>query len=274
MQRLLTAAVAVPLALLAVFRLPAPWFFVLVALLIEWGVLEFVRLSRRWAPGAPLAALLLLVPAAALVLTPELLPGCPLLGGHALMGAAVVLSIGLGCLVLVGRTPVTEAMAALGILAFGIPYFALPIASLVHLQRLDPWVLFLLLAIVWLGDTAAFYVGSRYGRHRMAPEVSPKKTWEGAAAGLATGLLAAVVWTVWRFGEMRWGLLAVAAATAVAGQLGDLLESMIKRGAGVKDSGNLLPGHGGVLDRMDAMLFAAPVLLLGLWILGAETMSR
>jgi len=160
-----------------------------------------------------------------------------------------------------------ETIPALGILGFGIPYFAVPIASLHHLKRVDPWLVFLLMAIVWLGDTAAYYVGSRFGRHKMAPVISPKKSWEGAAAGWITSLLAAAVWSVLRLDRLDLGLLAVAGLTAAAAQVGDLVESMIKRGAGVKDSGSVLPGHGGVLDRMDAMLFAAPVLLIGLWLL-------
>src|SRR4029079_578849 len=113
-------------------------------------------------------------------------------------------------------TPLEEAIPALGILCFGIPYFAVPIASLYALKRLDPWLVFLLFAIVWLGDTAAYYVGSRVGRHKMAPVVSPKKSWEGAAAGFATGVAAAAVWSVWRLGRLHPGVLLLAAATAVA----------------------------------------------------------
>ncbi|HKI85559.1 MAG TPA: phosphatidate cytidylyltransferase, partial [Thermoanaerobaculia bacterium] len=112
------------------------------------------------------------------------------------------------------------------------------------------------------------YLGSRFGRHKMAPLVSPKKSWEGAVAGFVTGLLATWIWSYWRLGTVSAGLMAVGAGTAFFAQIGDLVESMLKRAAGVKDSGALLPGHGGVLDRMDAMLFAAPVLLLGLWWLG------
>jgi phosphatidate cytidylyltransferase len=175
--------------------------------------------------------------------------------------------VGLGTLLLLSRTPLAEIIPALGILSFGIPYFALPIASLYLLRVADPWLVFLLMAIVWLGDTAAYYVGSRYGRHKMAPVISPKKSWEGATASFAVALLSAGVWCWFRLGRLDPGILAVSAVTAVAAQIGDLVESMIKRGAGVKDSGSVLPGHGGLLDRMDAMLFAAPVLLFGLWLL-------
>jgi phosphatidate cytidylyltransferase len=155
----------------------------------------------------------------------------------------------------------------LGILGFGVLYFALPISSLHYLQQADPWLVFLLFAIVWLGDTAAYYAGSRLGRHKMAPVVSPKKSWEGSLAGFATSIASAAVWSWWRLGRVDWKLLAAAALVAAAAQVGDLVESMIKRGSGVKDSGHLLPGHGGMLDRIDALLFAAPVLVLALWLL-------
>jgi phosphatidate cytidylyltransferase len=275
MQRLLTAAVAVPLALAAAFLLPGAWFFLVVALLLEAAVAEYVAMVRPRAPHAPLRALLVLVPLAAAGLAAALsgrLDGRGVLAAppvQVLCGASF-LSVGVGTLLLLSRTPLEETVFALGVIGFGVPYFALPIASVHRLQQLDPWLLFLLFAIVWLGDTAAFYFGSAFGRHKMAPDVSPKKSWEGAVAGLAIGVVVAVLWSLWRYGAPRLTVLAVGTLTAVAAQVGDLVESMIKRGAGVKDSGRLFPGHGGVLDRMDAMLFAAPVLLLGAWLLGLE----
>lgn len=275
MQRLLTAAVATPLAVLALFYLPPAWWFVLIALFLEVAAWEYLVIVRSQAPGAPLKALLLFVPLAALAMSAAMIPnvGPGALGLDAetyLLIAATLISIGLGSLVLFSRTPLAEAIPALGILCFGIPYFAVPIASLYALKRLDPWLVFLLMAIVWLGDTAAYYVGSKIGRHKLAPVISPKKSWEGAAAGFVTSVAAAGVWSVCRLDRLDLALLGVAALTALAAQVGDLVESMIKRGAGVKDSGNVLPGHGGVLDRMDAMLFAAPVLLIGFWVLRIE----
>jgi phosphatidate cytidylyltransferase len=271
MQRLLTAAVATPLALAALFFLPHPWWFVIIAVFIDLAAWEYLVIVRGRAPQAPLKTLLLLVPLAAVAMSASMVPDAP--GSSAfeaeahLLCAAALMSIGLGSLLLLSRTPLEEVIPALGILGFGIPYFAVPIASLHHLKRVDPWLVFLLMAIVWLGDSAAFYAGSRLGRHKMAPVISPKKSWEGAAAGFLTSVAAAAVWSWFRLGRIDLGLLGIAALTAVAAQVGDLVESMIKRGAGVKDSGNVLPGHGGALDRMDAMLFAAPVLLIGLWLL-------
>ncbi len=264
MQRALTAAVGTPIILAGVFLLTGAWFFLFAAVFITWASFEYVGIVRSRAPHAPLAVLLVLVPAAALTLT---LSMDPVREQQILMALGSFLSVGLGSIVLLSRTPLDETMESLGILGFGLPYFAVPLASIYRLQHTDPWLVFLLLAIVWLGDTAAFYVGRRFGHHKLAPTISPKKSWEGAAAGFVTGVLAAALWGVWRLGRLDPALLLLAAAVAAAAQIGDLVESMIKRGVGVKDSGSVLPGHGGVLDRCDALLFAAPVLQLGAWLL-------
>lgn len=271
MQRLLTAAILTPLVLLALFKLPGAWFFVFAAVLIGWAVFEYLEIVRNRAPKAPLKTLLVAVPLAAVAVSASLFEGGELLDPRLhLFTAGVLLSVGLGSLALLSRVPLAETLDALGILGFGVLYFALPISSLHYLQQADPWLVFLLLAVVWLGDTAAFYAGSKLGRHKMAPVISPKKSWEGALAGFATSILAAAVWSWWRLGGIELDLLAAAALTAAAAQVGDLVESMIKRGSGVKDSGSILPGHGGMLDRIDALLFAAPVLVLALWLLRVD----
>lgn len=271
MQRLLTAAVLTPLALLALFKLPGAWWFALVAVIVDLAVYEYIRIVRGRAPHAPLIVLLLLVPLTALAVSASLFEGGALLDPRLhLFTGGLLLSVGLSSLVLLSRVPLAETLDALGILGFGVLYFALPIASLHYLQQSDPWLVFLLMAIVFLGDTAAYYVGSAIGRHKMAPVISPKKSWEGSAAGFVTSVAAAAVWSYWKLGRVDPELLVVAGVTAMAAQIGDLVESMIKRGSGIKDSGSILPGHGGMLDRLDAMLFAAPVLLLGLWVLGVD----
>ena len=271
MKRLLTAAVATPLALAAVFLLPGWWFFAFAALVINWAAYEYLLIVRPRAPRAPLRLLLVLAPLAAYALSFALSDGTELLALRLhLLAGALVISVGLGTLLLFSRTPLEETIPALGILGFGIPYFALPIAAVHTLRQIDPWVVFLLLAIVWLGDTAAYYVGSGIGRHKLAPVISPKKSWEGVAASFAIAMIAAAVWSQVRLGRLEVGILVAAALTSAAAQIGDLVESMIKRGSGVKDSGSILPGHGGVLDRLDALLFAAPVLLFVLWLLKAE----
>jgi phosphatidate cytidylyltransferase len=280
MKRLLTAAIGVPLALAAMFLLP-PWgFFALCAFLFGWVGLEFAALARAWAPGAPLFLLAPLAVAAAAALTaPQALASAlasttGMLPAAFLPIAVLMMSLGMSCLALLGRTPVRESLPALGAFSFGIPYIALPIAALSHLQRRDPWLVFLLVAIVWLGDSAAYYAGSRFGKHKMSPVVSPNKSWEGAVASQLVSALATAVWSYFYLGRIDLAVVTLGLVVNLAAQLGDLVESMLKRGAGIKDSGNVLPGHGGMLDRADALLFAAPVLWLGLWWLGPVVFQR
>ncbi|HEX4497671.1 MAG TPA: phosphatidate cytidylyltransferase [Thermoanaerobaculia bacterium] len=275
MKRLLTAAIGTPLVLAAIFLLNGWWFFALMAAVIEVAVWEYAEILRPQAPRAPLRLLLLLVPAAGFALSyAASMPVSADALRLALFAGALLLAAGLGTLVLFSRAPLAEALPALAAFAFGIPYFAVALSSLDLLQRMDPWIAVLLLAIVWLGDTAAYYVGSRIGRHKLAPVISPKKSWEGAAASFGVALAAAAVWDVCRRGHLEPGLLLAAALTAVAAQIGDLVESLLKRSTGVKDSGHILPGHGGAFDRVDALLFGAPVLLFSLWVLGWSFPAR
>ena len=167
---------------------------------------------------------------------------------------------------------------------FAFVYIALPMGMLVQLRQqwAGAFYLLYLLLVVWAGDIFAYFVGKSVGRHLMSPRISPKKTWEGAAASLAASV--AVGWLLFHYAlplssallrvgliERRDGLfgleqpalgpvILLTIALNIAAQLGDLVESLIKRGAGVKDSGAILPGHGGMFDRIDALLFAAPVL--------------
>ena len=123
--------------------------------------------------------------------------------------------------------------------------------------------LLLTLVIVWLGDTGGYFGGRFLGKTKLAPQKSPKKTWEGAIAGLVASAAGALVWHLYFYPEFEGGVttaLACGIFGGIAGQMGDLVESVIKRFTGVKDSGNLLPGHGGILDRIDGVLFAAPVI--------------
>jgi len=121
------------------------------------------------------------------------------------------------------------------------------------------WI-FVLLAVIFAGDTGAYYVGSYLGRHKLSPAVSPGKTIEGAIGGLAANLVIGSVGKAFFLSELSWGLsLLFFLAVGIAGQVGDLFESELKRSSGIKDSGGILPGHGGILDRIDALLFASPV---------------
>ena len=124
------------------------------------------------------------------------------------------------------------------------------------------WI-FLLMAVIFAGDTSAYYVGSYLGRHKLSPAVSPGKTIEGSIGGLAANLVVGAIGKFFFLPAMPWGLcLLLFVVVGGAGQVGDLFESELKRSSGIKDSGGILPGHGGVLDRIDALLFAAPVAYL------------
>jgi len=149
--------------------------------------------------------------------------------------------------------------------AFGILYIPFSLAFIVMLRASGDgpyWVLFLMSVVAW-GDTGALYVGSMFGRHKLCPSVSPKKTIEGSIGGLASNVTFAWIFKLLIFPDIS-GLTCTVFAIVVGavGQLGDLFESEFKRAAGVKDSGNLLPGHGGFLDRLDALILSAPVAFL------------
>ncbi len=200
MQRLVTLLFLVPLALAAVFLLPERWFLLFVILFLDLTALELVRIGRVQAPGAPLRALLLLVPLAIVVLAAALngSPGWPADGAMVL---ALLLAPGTALILLFGRTPVEQSLVGLGLLVFGTLYLAVPGAAVWELQRRDPWLVVLVIAVVAANDSLAFWIGSRFGRHKMSPRISPKKSWEGAVAGFAGGLAAAGVWVRPRPGE-------------------------------------------------------------------------
>jgi phosphatidate cytidylyltransferase len=169
--------------------------------------------------------------------------------------------LGVAALTLGTRRPLVEALPAAGISASGLILIAFPLSYAVCLHGWPvqgPLLLLFAMVIVWVGDTAAYFVGRSIGKYRLAPHLSPKKTWEGAAASFLGSLIVAVVFA--KYMTVPLGhLLAMAAVGNVAGQVGDLLESAYKRSAGIKDSGSILPGHGGVLDRIDALILAIPV---------------
>ena len=169
--------------------------------------------------------------------------------------------LGVGVLTLVTRRPLVEAIPAAGISASGLLLVAFPLSFAIRLDGLGaqgPALLLFALVIVWASDTVAYFVGRAIGNHPLAPRLSPKKTWEGAVAGFAGSLLVPLAFMPW-VNVSLFHLLGMAALANVAGQVGDLLESGYKRSAGIKDSGRLLPGHGGVLDRIDALILAVPV---------------
>ncbi|MHB1672627.1 MAG: phosphatidate cytidylyltransferase [Acidobacteriaceae bacterium] len=264
MKRILTAVVLIPLVLALILWGPL-WLQMLAAWIVaELALHEYLALAD--ASGARVPRWLVLV-------------CCALLFAVAYWQPALLLAaMGISALVLLGvcslRSPVERILPDTAAGFFGLIYVAFPLvlAPMLTLQENGASLLLFLLVVVWAGDIVALYVGRSMGRHPMAPQLSPKKTWEGAAGSVvgsvAAGLGIVLAGTLlYRHGiellfyaQPWWYWIGMAVLLNVAAQIGDLLESAIKRGAGVKDSGTLLPGHGGVLDRIDALLLALPVL--------------
>lgn len=164
-------------------------------------------------------------------------------------------------IVMFTRRPLQDVLPAISVSSAGLLFIALPFSYLVRINEIPreggALALFTL-ALVWAGDTLAYFTGKFLGRVPMAPALSPKKTWEGAIANLIGSLIVAGVAARWI--DIGAGtLLFIAAIANIAGQMGDLIESAYKRGAAVKDSGTIVPGHGGALDRIDSLILAAPV---------------
>ncbi len=264
MKRVLTALVLIPLVLALVIERPYWLVDLAVALVAELALWEYLNLADS--SGVKTARIASFISVALLYIAtywrPELL---------ASLTGAITLAILIVCAF---RSPLDRVLPDAAFSVFGILYIGLSLTTLPLLSQWDngPALLIFLLFVVWSGDTAALYIGRAWGRRKLAPAISPGKTWEGSIASicgslLITGLLlwlaiflqARGITTLLYPGSVfRWLILAV--IINVAAQVGDLIESAIKRGAGVKDSGTLLPGHGGVLDRIDALLLAAPIL--------------
>jgi phosphatidate cytidylyltransferase len=170
--------------------------------------------------------------------------------------------LGLTALTLLTRRPLVESLPSAGISCSALLLVAFPLSFAVRLhglRQIGPRLLLFALAITWAADTAAYFVGRAIGKHPLAPHISPKKTWEGSIGGLLGSLL--IAWAAHYFLPISIPhLLRMATLGNIAGQMGDLLESAYKRSAGVKDSGSVLPGHGGVLDRIDALILCIPVI--------------
>ena len=265
MKRVITALILAPLVLALVFLGPK-WSITVaiagVALLAGW---ECVGLAERCGAKPPRIAIMAALAAL-------------FAGNFQWPDQTVILFSGLSLALLAYCTfasPVERVFVDSASSVFALAYVGLTLIAIPTLreQPNGPTLVVFLLFVVWAGDIAALYVGRAWGRHKLAPSLSPNKTWEGAIGSVAgsllvTGLLfwLATQLSQWNFAklsfadEIWWYWLVMAVVVNVAAQVGDLAESALKRSAGVKDSGNLLPGHGGMLDRVDALLLAAPAL--------------
>jgi phosphatidate cytidylyltransferase len=287
LKRILTAVVLIPIVLLLVLRAPVPVLALVAALVALLTVQELLKLAEaygirplRWPTYIFVGLFFLLL---------AVNPGNdkPLLSTAIFIystGFAAAIAPFVFLTIAMRQVNLSSAFPSALVSAFAFGYVALPLGFLVQLreQWSGAFLLLYLLLLVWAGDIFAYFVGRSLGRHLMSPRISPKKTWEGALASLLASLVVGMLLDNYALPvstallnlhliERRdgffalqkpplWPTLLLSATINIAAQLGDLVESLIKRGAGVKDSGALLPGHGGMLDRIDALLFAAPVL--------------
>ena len=296
-QRIATAAVLIPLVLLLVLKAPAYLLVVVAAAVAMLAIAEFLKLATHYAvqPLSQLTYIFVAIFFAFLILASS--NATPLMEAtSAIFGIALAAALAAFVFLTAAmrRTDLSTSYPAAAASTFAFAYIAIPMALLVEIRRQPAgaiWVIYTLLA-VWAGDIFAYFVGKSLGRHRMSPEISPKKTWEGAIASILASVIVGALWfqhapqisTLFlrlglidprsgMFGLEQphlWPVMILSGVVNIAAQLGDLVESLIKRGAGVKDSGSILPGHGGMLDRIDAMLFVVPVV----WAFRAWTLMQ
>jgi len=256
MTRILTAVLLIP-TIVCLVLWASPYLLGAITLaIIEIGLWEFFRLAESC--GAHACRFLGYVFAAVVVVS-SLAADMPILT----LAALVLLLMAVMGTAMKSSADLSGYLLAVSSSVFGIIYIAVPLSLLVWicLRTGGRQATLFALIVVWVGDSSAFFAGRKWGRHKLSPRISPGKTWEGSVASLLGAMLAGLVfahyfWRATGFIEV----VILAAVVNVAAQIGDLAESALKRGAGVKDSSQLVPGHGGVLDRIDALLFAAPVL--------------
>ena len=257
-KRWITGIIAFPLLVGLIFKGGPAAFALLIAAVAVLAFWEYLRIVLP-----PLrSSYARIIPLLGLALAPALVWGAYSRSWSLMLGVIVgnlliAALISLPCFKsdpLVGETVIKQGL--------GMIYLPLLLSYLVLIRNGADgaaWI-FVTLCVVFAGDTGAFYVGTYMGQHKLCPAVSPKKTIEGSLGGLLSNLFVGLLLKVFFLAHLPWGRCALLfLAIGIAGQVGDLFESELKRTANIKDSGRLLPGHGGVLDRIDALLFAAPV---------------
>ena len=284
LKRVLTAVVLIPIVLLLVLRAPVPVLAFVAATVTLLAIHELLKLAEGYnirplyVPTYIFAGLFFLL----IAISPGQTPALSTSGFAFIAVCASALAPFVFLAIAMRRDELSSAFPAAMVSAFALVYIALPMASLAQMreQWQGSFFLLYLLLLVWAGDIFAYFIGKALGTHRMSPRVSPKKTWEGAVASVIASVAVGMLMAHYavpisrallhaRLIEQRDGvftelpllpIVLLSIVLNVAAQLGDLVESVIKRGAGAKDSGAILPGHGGMFDRIDALLFAAPVL--------------
>lgn len=273
MKRILTAIILIA-AVFALIFFGQPWMITLFsAFVAELAAYEYLQLANTGVPSGEGRIPFWWMAVGTALLFLATLPNWPLEAQFPVLSAlAIILFAWNGLRAHSDTLDRVLPGTAKGI--FGLIYVVYPLTLIPLLWKQEDGITLIvfLMVCVWAGDIAALYIGRTFGKHKLSPLLSPNKTWEGTIASVLGSVLAAGLViligdqlsargnTTLHISEPIWQSLLLAVVLNIAAQLGDLLESAIKRGAGVKDSGSILPGHGGVLDRIDALLLAAPVL--------------
>jgi len=271
-QRLMTAAILIPLVVLAILKLPTnflQWFIAGIAVLAAWEWFAIVGINSIFQRSISFIVLIAVTVSAWLYLNPDVL----------LMLAAFIWLLATLLIIRFAHTALPPAVATI----FSQKWFGLTVAILVLVpfwfsavllhqsSILGPQQLLYVMVAVWLADTGGYFAGKRWGKQKLASVISPNKTWQGVYGALALASMWAVVaYLLGIHGQLSlftWIILTF--VTVLLSMVGDLFESLFKRSHQVKDSGHLLPGHGGMLDRIDSLLAAVPVFVAGLFVLGA-----
>lgn len=275
-QRVITAVILTAIFLVALFGLPTGIFPFFIGAVVLIGAWEWAKLSSFAATWQRLVYMAVI---AGLIGDVGVMVGVCSIDGLDLAITKIVMMIACGfwavALLMVQGYPSSAILWGHTVLRLLMGVFVLVPTWLalvyVHAQPQGPWLVLMIAAIVAAADTGGYFTGRKFGKHKLAPSVSPGKTLEGFAGGLLANILLAAL-VAWLSNSNFWLLLAIVVPTSLVSVLGDLLESMVKRHAGVKDSGSILPGHGGILDRVDSITAAAPVFALALlcsgWVLG------
>jgi phosphatidate cytidylyltransferase len=262
MTRVLSALVLLPVVVGAIWFLPAEATLLLALIAAVLAFREYCAIARAlgvWVPGGIGGTAVALVCYAMWL-------GDRSSGSTSMSFPNQVALVLLSAFIVVGAVSVARGRPGPGVLAdaaatlFAPIYIGLPLGALAWVRAASGReAVLLLLAVIVVSDSAQYYCGRTFGKRPLAPTISPKKTLEGAIGGLVFGTVATMIGGYYVFASPIWLLALLGAAISLLGIVGDLFESLLKRSAGVKDSSNLIPGHGGVLDRIDSWLFAAPV---------------
>lgn len=262
LPRVLTAVVGVPILLAAIHFGGLPFFFIILAITLL-GLREFYFLARE--TGYPCYPVLGIVLGGLLTFS-VFLNGVGFAAVTENQATAALISIALVLVVLRSfiKGPADTTLSEWAVTFFGVFFVAWPLSHLLLISDFRPKgdaITFMLFVLIWVADVAAYFVGTRMGKHRLAESISPKKSWEGTIGGLVGAVMVGILFQMTALkGQLRlYEAIVLSLAIATLALCSDLGESMLKRGAGVKDSSLLLPGHGGILDRFDSFLLTAPL---------------